>query len=140
MKTRSLVKSLFFASVLVFSAASVRADEKTDAAVASAEEWLALVDAKEYRKSWQEAAPIFKESVNENKWEEMVASVRGPLGAMESRVLLGAQFTNSLPGAPAGEYVVIQFKTDFANKPGAIETITPMKAGDSWLVSGYFIR
>ncbi len=140
MKTRSLIKSLFFAGALVLSVAGVRADEKTDAAVASAKEWLALVDAKEYRKSWQEAAPIFKESVNESKWEEMVASVRGPLGAVESRVLLGAQSTSSLPGAPAGEYVVIQFKTEFSNKPGAIETITPMKDGDSWRVSGYFIR
>jgi hypothetical protein len=140
MKTRSLITSLFLAGALVLSVAGVRADEKTDAAVVAAKEWLALVDAKEYRKSWQEAALFFKDSVSEKQWEEMVASVRGPLGAMESRVLLGAQFTNSLPGIPAGEYVVIQFKTDFANKPGAIETITPMKAGGAWRVAGYFIR
>jgi hypothetical protein len=47
----------------------------------------------------------------------------------------------SLPGAPDGEYVVIQFKTAFENKKFAIETVTPMLDGDGkWRVSGYFIR
>jgi hypothetical protein len=63
------------------------------------------------------------------------------LGEAASREVLGAQFMTELPGAPAGEYVVIQFKTDFANKPGSIETITPMKdAQGAWRVSGYYIK
>lgn len=46
-----------------------------------------------------------------------------------------------LPGAPDGEYAVIQFETSFANKKSAIETVTPMKDPDGkWRVSGYFIK
>lgn len=59
---------------------------------------------------------------------------------MKSRQLLGTQFTKSLPGAPDGEYVVIQFKTNFAAKPDAIETVTPMKSEGAWRDSGYFIK
>jgi hypothetical protein len=45
------------------------------------------------------------------------------------------------PGAPDGEYVVIQFETSFEKKKSSIETITPIKEKDgSWRVSGYYIK
>ena len=47
----------------------------------------------------------------------------------------------SLPGAPDGEYVVIQFDTSFTNKKVAVETVTPMKDEDGiWRVSGYYVK
>ena len=47
----------------------------------------------------------------------------------------------SMPGAPDGEYVVIQYSTNFQNKKSAIETVTPMKnKGGEWRVSGYYIK
>lgn len=140
MKTISLIKSLVIICAIGILTTTAQADAKTDAAVSVAKEWLALVDAEEYDKSWQEAAPFFKENVKEKKWEEMISSVRGPLGKVESRELLGAQFITTLPGAPQGEYVVIQFKTNFADKPDSVETITPMKTAGAWRVSGYFIK
>ena len=140
MKAALLIRvfSLTFAAWIFSNAA--QADEKTDAAVAAAKEWLAVVDSKEYKKSWHEAAPFFKEHVKEKQWEEQISTVRGPLGKAISRELIGTQFTTVLPGAPQGEYVVIQFKTNFADKPNSVETITPMMADGSWRVSGYFIK
>jgi hypothetical protein len=119
---------------------STQADEKTDAAVVAAKEWLAVVDSKEYKKSWLEAAPFFKEHVKEKQWEDQIATVREPLGKVELRELIEAQFTKTLPGAPEGEYVVIRFKTNFSGKPNSVETITPMMADGFWRVSGYFIK
>ncbi|HWN92533.1 MAG TPA: DUF4019 domain-containing protein, partial [Verrucomicrobiae bacterium] len=47
----------------------------------------------------------------------------------------------TLPGAPDGEYVVIQYETAFENKASAVETITPMLDKDgSWRISGYYIK
>ncbi|MGB3565135.1 MAG: DUF4019 domain-containing protein, partial [Thermoanaerobaculia bacterium] len=64
-----------------------------------------------------------------------------PLGKVLSRKVKSKQYATSLPGAPDGEYVVIQFETSFENKTTAIETVTPMKDEDGkWRVSGYFIR
>jgi len=117
------------------------AGAETDQAVEAAKSWLELVDSKKYRESWEEAAPFFKEKVSEAIWVKMVASVRDPLGEVKSRDLIGAQYATSLPGAPPGEYVVIQFRTSFQNKPGAIETVTPMKDDKgAWKVSGYYIK
>jgi hypothetical protein len=107
----------------------------------AAEAWLALVDAGKYGESWDGAAAIFKQQVKRDQWETMVGGVRGKAGALGSRSLKSAQFTKQLPGAPDGEYVVIQYAASFANKQAAVETITPMKDPDGvWRVSGYFIR
>jgi len=141
MKTTTLIKSLLLTCAVGIFTTTAQADEKTEAAVTAAKEWLALVDAKEYKKSWQEAARFFKDKVTEANWDKMVSSVRKPVGEVNSRELVSAKFTATLPGAPEGEYVVIQFKTNFVDKPDSVETITPMKDDKgTWRVSGYFIK
>jgi len=141
MKLRSTIKSLLIAFILAGSIALAFADEQTDQAVAAAKTWLGLVDEKQYEESWVKAAPFFKEKVKEEDWVKMVSAVRSPLGDMKNRELIGAQYTKTLPGAPAGEYVVMQFKTAFQNKPEAVETVTPMKDDKgAWRVSGFFIK
>ncbi|MEE4376415.1 MAG: DUF4019 domain-containing protein, partial [Candidatus Competibacteraceae bacterium] len=111
------------------------------AAVAAAEAWLQGVDAGEYSTSWQEAAEYFKNAVTQEDWERSLTAVRAPLGGTVSRAVKTQQYTTSLPGAPDGEYVVIQFQTAFENKQSAVETVTPMKGKDGqWRVSGYYIK
>ena len=107
----------------------------------AAEAWLALVDAGNYAASWKTAAAYLKSVVKEKQWIATMSPVRKPLGKVVSRKLKSAEFTRELPGAPDGQYVVIQFTTEFANKASATETVTPMKEKDGqWRVSGYLIR
>lgn len=107
----------------------------------AAEAWLALVDSGKYGESWDAAAAYFKKQVPRKRWIQMIGQVREPLGTAESRALSVARRTTSLPGAPDGDYVVMQYKTGFARKKAAVETITPMKDPDGvWRVSGYFIK
>lgn len=107
----------------------------------SAETWLALVDSGKYADSWQESASLFKAHVTKGQWSSMIAATRDPLGKVVSRKLKSAQYTKTLPGAPDGEYVIIQYDTSFEHKQSAVETVTPMldKEG-KWKVSGYFIK
>jgi hypothetical protein len=71
----------------------------------------------------------------------MLQATRAPLGKVASRVVKSAVYTTSLPGAPDGQYVVIQFESSFEHKKAAIETVTPSLGEDGeWRVSGYFIR
>jgi hypothetical protein len=141
MKLHSTIKSLLIPFILSGSIALAFADEQTDQAVAAAKTWLGLVDAKQYKESWIEAAPFFKDRISENDWVKMISLGRGPFGDVKSRELKDAKYATSLPGAPDGAYVVIQFKTSFANKADAIETITPMKDDkEAWRVSGYFVK
>lgn len=107
----------------------------------AAAEWLALTDNAKYAESWQTAAAVFKAAIAQAQWEQALRSARSPLGALKSRKIKTATFTRTLPGAPEGEYVVIQYETVFENKASAIETVTPMLEKDgSWRVSGYYIK
>jgi len=109
--------------------------------IASSEAWLAVVDSEKYDESWDEAAEYFKSAITRDKWKESLQAVRKPLGRMVSRKLKSQQYFTTIPGAPDGEYVVIQYDTVFENKKAAVETITPMLDKDGkWKVSGYFIK
>ena len=82
-----------------------------------------------------------KNAVTKDAFEKSMQAARKPLGKMKSREVKSKDYRTSLPGAPDGKYVVIQFETSFENKTAAIETITPMLDKDGkWRVSGYFIR
>ncbi len=110
-------------------------------ATTAAEKWLALVDDGKYPESWTAAAAYFKNAVTASAWEQAVKAVRGPLGKLLSRKVKNAAYHTSLPGAPDGRYVVIQFETSFENKQSAVETVTPMADPDGqWRVSGYYIK
>lgn len=115
--------------------------EAIKAAVAAAEKWLALVDEGKYAESWGISAALVKQAVTKEKWQTMMKAACTPLGKLKSRKLLATHYRTSLPGAPDGQYVVIQYKTSFEKKAEAVETITPMKEKDgSWRVSGYYIK
>lgn len=127
--------------ILVPGAALAKNASKEKAAVASAEKWLGIVDKGEYAESWKEAAAYFRNSVTEQKWEQAAKGVRQPLGKLISRKLKTAVYKTSLPGAPDGEYVVMQFDSSFANKKSAVETVTTVLDNDGkWRAVGYFIR
>jgi hypothetical protein len=110
------------------------------AAQDAAQRWLELVDAGRYVQSWGDAAAIFRTAVPPQEWATKVGAVRDPLGPVVSRKQQSAQYTTALPGAPDGQYVVIQYDTVFAHKASAVETVTTMLDKDHWRVTGYFIR
>lgn len=112
-----------------------------DAASASdALAWVALVDDQEWDESWQAAASIFKTQVTEQQWAAAVKLVRSPLGAVSGRTLKGVSKTTTLPGAPDGEYELLEFQSSFAQRKEAVETIILARQGTDWKVAGYFIR
>jgi len=127
--------------ILGHSTAIADGAEKEKTAVASAEKWVALIDGGKYMESWKESSEYFKQAVTQDHWEQAVQAVRQPLGNLVSRKLKSASYTTSLPGAPDGEYVVIEFSTSFENKASGVETVTPKMDKDGiWRVSGYYIK
>jgi len=114
---------------------------KEKAATAAAEKWLGLVDKGEYAASWKDAASYFRSRVTEQKWAQMAQGVRAPLGKLETRKLANEAYRTALPGAPDGQYVVMQFDASFAKKQSAVETVTTVLDKDGqWRVVGYYIR
>src|ERR1700730_17766091 len=129
----------------MFTAAPARAQDANADKVAKAEAaalaWLALTDAGDYPRSWDQAAGFFQASVSKPNWIHAVGKARQPLGSLISRKVKSVTFTRSLPGMPDGEYVVIQYDTQLEHKDSALETVTPLLEKDgSWKVSGYYIK
>lgn len=115
--------------------------ETKEAAIAAAQEWLSLIDSGEYAQSWRDAAGYFRNAVPEKRWVQSLNAARKPLGRLVSRTVTNTMYRTSLPGAPDDKYVVIRFKTSFANKKSAIETVTAMLEKDgTWRVAGYYIK
>ena len=110
-------------------------------AQAAAEAWLALADKAEYSQCWETAAGYLMNRIERRDFVKQLSGVRTPLGKVVSRQLESKQYATTLPGAPDGQYVVLQYKTSFEHRKSAGETITPMLDKDrKWRVSGYYIR
>lgn len=128
--------------MVLLSSSVLQAQRKSEQLAAqSADAWLVLVDSGKYADSWRAASQFFKDHVTRDQWESMLGASRDPLGKMVSRKLKSATYTTAMPGAPDGEYVVIQYDSRFEHKQSAVETVTPMLDKDGkWRVSGYFIK
>ena len=130
-------------SVVAALALSMAGNPMTDAAAAdvtAAKAWVDLVDARRWDQSWAAAGTLFKSQMPQPRWAATVQPVREPLGAISARSLKSVTKANSLPGAPDGEYEVVQFQTSFAHKSDATETVVLAREPSGWKVDGYFIR
>lgn len=133
--------ALALASFWLFAQPAPAMSDPEDEAQTAAEAWLTLVDSRNYAESWEEAAELIQQAVTKEDWNGIIAGARRPLGKMLSRTVKSRTYTETLPGAPDGKYVVIQFETTFAKKKRAVETITPMMGADgTWRVSGYYVK
>ena len=103
--------------------------------------WLAIVDGGQLGQSWDAAAPALQQALTKEAWSRAVGQARAPLEPFGPRALLAAQYAATLPNAPPGPYVVLQYRTKVAQGREVIETIVPMLQPDgSWRVSGYYVR
>lgn len=102
------------------------------AAVQVARQWFALTD----KSDWNATGQAFKSLNTSDRWAEVSRSVRTPLGALVSREFIGEEY---VPAPPYG-YQVVKFRTSYANKAGAIETLSLVREGEEWRVVGITIE
>jgi len=118
--------------------ASLPADDR--AAAAAAQNWIKLIDESAWQESWVESASYFQSAVTADQWTTTASSVREPLGAVVMRKVETIERRGELPGAPAGDYQIVQFGTDFAETKARAETVILVSEAGEWKVVGYFIR
>lgn len=115
--------------------------EPDNVAVKAAEKWLALIDAAKFGESWDQASPTFQHAISKEKWIEAVADVREQVGKFESRKFSTAQAITDPPNAPPGDYMILQYTSNFASKNAATEMIVLSHDPDKqWRTSGYFVK
>ncbi|HTU11224.1 MAG TPA: DUF4019 domain-containing protein [Allosphingosinicella sp.] len=104
-------------------------------AVRTARDWLASVDAGRWEESWRATGDSFRALNTVQAWTEASRQGRVPLGAMVARADLSQE---SVPAPPAG-LEMVKFRTRFANRAEATETLTLVREGQAWRVVGYWI-
>jgi hypothetical protein len=139
MRVLALLVGGFLAAI-----SAVAADPPAEAVTkgqAAVDAFLVRADAGKYGESWDAASAVLQSSVTRVGWEKAMNDARKPLGVVKSRKLKSATFSTSIPQAPPGEYVIVQYDSVFDGLQSAVETATAMHEKDgSWKVAGYFIR
>lgn len=105
------------------------------AALDTARAWLALVDAGRWDESYRMTGAAFRKLNTVQVWATTSEKVRAPLGAVISRTVVSQE---NLPAPPYG-YEVVKFRTRFANKAEAVETVTLDREDGGWRVVGVTI-
>ena len=135
---RKVVLGLF---VLVFCLSAQANSSRIDDARVAAIEFLALVDEREYDKSYSAASSVMRDEVSQEDWVAHVSNLRNPLGRLDRRTESLSVFHESLPDAPPGEYVIFNYDSSFQNNKYATEVVAVAKGSDGvWRVVGYYFE
>ncbi|MXO91566.1 DUF4019 domain-containing protein [Pontixanthobacter aquaemixtae] len=101
----------------------------------AARDWLALVDASDWKASFEAAGRAFQDANTVDGWKQASQQARVPLGNPVSRTAAEFEYLN----APPNGYRMVRFQTDFEHRKGAIESVTLEREGDAFKVVGYMI-
>jgi hypothetical protein len=138
---RALRALLALAAALFYAGPLAAQDPRASLVQETARTWLADTDRGNAVQSWKNAGKQFRSAITVERWAESLKQVRPPLGALSQRAQLGTQFRKNIPGAPDGEYAIVLFRTTFAKKMDARETLTLEHEPDgAWRVIGYLIQ
>lgn len=110
-----------------------------DSAKQAAQEWLTLLDANDYEATWTEASSFFKSKIGSDQWVQRIQQAHSSLDSLQSRSLVAARYTSSLPNAPSGEYVIAQYRATYGSQK-TVETVSLKKEQGEWRVAGYVVR
>lgn len=105
------------------------------ATVAAARQWLTLLDAGDWKGSYDATGKPFRDLNTSVVWADTSEHVRAPLGAVISRALIAVDHA---PAPPHG-YWIVKFRTSFANKANAVETLSLSWEDNRWKVVGCMI-
>jgi hypothetical protein len=109
--------------------------------IEAGQKWLALIDAEKADVAWDVASKQLQSVVKRDKFAAEMRQVRKPLGKLESRTAVKFARSHELPGAPAGDYAIIEFDAKFTNgKHLAEQLIWALEDRDVWRVAGYYYR
>lgn len=134
---------ILLTTLIALALAGPLAAQTPDEAAAKemSDRWLTLVDDGDFEASWTEAGRIFQQSVAQDGWTQQIAALRQQVGEAERREYVTAQSTSNPPGAPPGDYVSIQYRSEFSTAGPAVEMVVlTREEGRGWRVVGYFLQ
>lgn len=111
------------------------------AALGGATVWLTLLDEGRLEATWESAAPFLRDRAPLQGWVESARGLRGSLGNRISRKQVAVMETDTVGSAPPGRYLIVEYRSKFAQRANAFESVTMMLCDDGkWRVAGYSVR
>lgn len=104
--------------------------------VDAARQWLVLGDQGRWDDGYRATGSAFQKLNTPQVWASVSEKVRVPLGALVSRDLLSQQYLL----APPNGFEMVKFRTRFANKAEAVETVTLEREDGRWRVVSVMIE
>ncbi len=128
--------------IIIFPMISQKPDpEKAHSATAAALQFLKLIDAEQYDRSWQTSADLLKKKVTVEEWSGQLSTIRSVTGPIIERKQKDISYATTAKDSPDGEYILLIFDSRYQGKESVTETVTMMLEQDNnWRVAGYFIQ
>lgn len=100
-----------------------------------------IIDNQEYAGAWLDASGLMHDVVPQEVWTAGMDALRSDLGNVRARKTGPHQSVNSLPGGTEGDFMIISYDTQFAQKARATERVTLMREPPLglWKVVSYSI-
>jgi hypothetical protein len=108
---------------------------------AAAIHFLNIVDNYVFGGAWLEMAGLVHDIVPQNVWADGMQAARVPLGTVHARRVTTHHPATALPHGTKGNFMVINYATQFAKKPNSIETVTLIMVEPigEWRVVSYIV-
>lgn len=110
--------------------------DQTEQAREAADAWLALFDADDIEATYEMAAETFKTQVEMQDWEAQAAQVKQAVGELDGRTYMETTYADELPQAPEGDYMIVQYDTQYANL-NVTEFVILVLDEDTWRMVGF---
>lgn len=105
------------------------------AAETAARGFLAMIDRGDWAGSYAATTAVFRGQSSQQVWTDVSQRVRPPLGALVSRTPVSTEWVPTPEG-----YVMVKYRSDFADRRGVVETVTLVREVGGWKVSGITIE
>jgi len=103
--------------------------------------WLALIDAGKAGDAWDLSSKQLKSAVTRAKFVDGMRDARKSFGKLEGRTAERFARSHQMPGAPDGDYVIIEYTARFGQGRKLQEQLVwTIEDGDIWRVAGYYYR
>lgn len=110
-----------------------------DSAKAS-QNFVELLDSESFGKSWGSASAYFQATINQDEWNSAMEKLRKPLGKLIKRDISDQRTAKDPGNLPKGDYMVMFYRSKFANKDAAYELVTLVKEDGVWKVLTYQVN
>jgi Protein of unknown function (DUF4019) len=102
--------------------------------------FLGYLDEGRFADSYAYTGMLLRARADRESFASQIQKARAGTGALQARELIDATYNTSVEGAPEGQYVILHYHSNFANRQDTVETITLALAKGYWRVDGYYIK